>query len=160
MKKCRGDEEKIHSDSVGRDVWRWHKTHTHHKHRGFWRLPNASSPPLLWGVIYHNQYCVRLCHHGIFPCANTGLYTSLLISPLQEDKQWWTSSYTELHSAWYMNLGSREEKLKAKGRSPEQSNRGDKESSKKEFSKSKQTIEMMTRKWERWAWHENIRFSC
>lgn len=65
--------------------------------------------------------------------------TRLYWSPLQEDKQWWTSSYTELHSAWYMNLGSREEKLKAKGRSPEQSNRGDKESSKKEFSKSKQT---------------------
>lgn len=38
-----------------------------------------------------------------------------------------------------MNLGSREEKLKAKGRSTEQSNRGDKESGKKEFSKSKQT---------------------
>lgn len=37
-----------------------------------------------------------------------------------------------------MNLGSREEKLKAKRRITEQSNGGNKESRKKEFSKSKQ----------------------
>lgn len=160
MKKCRGDEEKIHSDSVGRDVWRWHKTHTHttntedfddfqmpHRHHCY----EASS--IIISTVWDSVTMVSF-HVQIQVC------TRLYWSPLQEDKRWWTSSYTELHSDWYMNLGSREEKLKAKGRSPEQSNRGDKESSKKEFSKSKQTIEMMTRKWERWAWHENIRFSC
>lgn len=89
-------------------------------------------------IIY--QYCVRLCHHGMVPCAYRGLYMSLPVSPPGGRTMVNILLHWAAHndSAWNMNQGSREERVKAKGRSTEQSNGGDKESSKKEFSKSKQ----------------------
>lgn len=82
---------------------------------------------------------------------NMQVCISLYWSPLQGDAQWWTSSYTEQRieerQCLFMTLGRREEKLKAKGKSAEQRNRGDKV--KKAFGKSEQIKQASKRKVEK-----------